>query len=322
MKNILAADIGGTNSRFARFRVNQERLLTLEEEEWIDTRSVNSFQELIKKASKKINIEENNDILIFGVPGPVERGYYANLVNVPWQEIDISAMRERLKQRNSKVYMINDFVSQAFGCLNKNLVNDVNTIEIKSGLIDDYKTGLSVIGAGTGLGHCTLIVNEDGTHTPVPSEAGQIAFPFQTEEEISYKNFLREEIKVELIRNDDVVSGPGLARLHHYLTGRQMSPIEVGKEINPDSETTQWFARFFARSCRNYALSILGVCSVLYITGGVAASIPFLVDNDVFRDEFIHSSKQDDLNKILIKLIRHKSLGLWGSAQYGLEHLF
>lgn len=316
MKKILAVDIGGTNSRFARFGVNEQKLLTLEKEEWISTVSVSSFENLIAVASQKIDIEDN-DILVFGVPGPVEFEHYANLVNVPWQEIDISPIRNKIKQKGGQVYLINDFVAQAFGCLNEKIGNE---IEIKSGAMD-HKIGLSVIGAGTGLGHCTLIFEDDGKPIPIPSEAGQMSFPFQTKEEIKYKDFLEERMNVNLIINDNVVSGPGLAMLHYYLTGRLMSPLEVAQEITPESETANWFARLFARSCRNYVLCLLPICSVLYITGGVAANLPFLVNNCVFRDEFTQSSKKDLLNKIPIKLNQNKSLGLWGSAQYGLEHL-
>ena len=316
MKRILAVDMGGTNSRFARFTADEENSLTLEQEEWFSTVDVNSFEELLTVASSKIQVEEN-DVLVFGVPGPVEFGHYANLVNVPWKEVDISSLRERVRQKGRKVYLINDFVSQAFGCLNEKILD---AIEIKSGATD-RQVGLSVVGAGTGLGHCLLVFNDNGTYTPIPSEAGQALFPFQTEAEIKYKNFLEEHLKIDFVSKDHIVSGTGLARLHHYLTGRSISPEEVAKEITPESETTIWFARFFARSCRSYALSFLPICSVLYLTGGVAINLPFLVNNDAFRDEFVQSSKRDILDRIPIKLNQNQSLGLWGNAQYGLEHL-
>lgn len=185
----------------------------------------------------------------------------------------------------------------------------------------DHITGLSVIGAGTGLGHCTLIFNNDGTYTPIPSEYGQVIFPFQTKEEIEYKNFLQERLRTDIVTNDNVISSSGLVMLHYYLTGRSRSPEEVGKEITSESKTTNWFTRFFARSCKNYILSFLPVCSVLYISGGIATNLRFLVDNDVFREEFIKSTKKELLNKIPIKLSQNEILGLWGSAQYGLEHL-
>jgi glucokinase len=316
MNQILAVDIGGTNSRFARFNVDEKKHLNLEQEEWIATTEVNSFEHLITTASQRINIEDN-DVFVFGVPGPVEDGYYANLVNISWREIDISNLRNRVQQRGGKVYLINDFISQAFGCLNEKIVN---SREIKAGIIDN-KIGLSVIGAGTGLGHCSLLFNNDEIPIVIPSEAGQILFSFHTKAELKYKDFLEEKMNINFITNDRIVSGSGLAMLYYYLTDRLISPIEVAQEITPKSETVDWFARFFARSCRNYVLSILPICSVLYLTGGVAINSPFLVDNDIFRDEFIDSTKKDILNKIPIKLTQNKSLGIWGSAQYGLENL-
>lgn len=316
MTQILAVDIGGTNSRFATFSIKNGKSLSIEKVVWIDTAKVNSFEHLVSVASEEIDIEDN-DVVVFGVPGPVERGRYANLVNVKWKEVDISYFKKKAKRQRKKVYLINDFVSQAFGCIDS---EETELVEIKHAISDTF-LGFSVIGAGTGLGHCTLISNNDGTFTEIPSEAGQIPFPFQTEQEFKYRDFAKNELHVDCLRNDDVVSASGLVRLHQYLTGKSMSPIEVSEDIGPQSDTTEWFARFFARSCQNYVLSILPICSALYITGGVVAHRTLLVNNDVFRNEFVNSTKRNDLDKIPIKVNRNENLGLWGSARYGLEHL-
>ncbi len=316
MKKILAVDIGGTSSRFAKFNVNDDKVLSLEKDIWIKTADASSFEHLISTSSEQIDINDN-DVIVFGVPGPVEFGRYASLVNVPWKEVDISSLKERAGKKGIEVYLINDFVSQAFGCIDEEIAN---VVEIKHATLEPF-LGFSVVGAGTGLGHCTLMSNNDGSFREIPSEAGQVMFPFLTEQEFKYRDFASKQLQVDSLRNDDVVSGPGLAMLHYYLTGRSLSPVEVAKEIGPESETTKMFARFFARSCRNYVLSLLPICSVLYITGGVAGHLPFLVDNDLFRNEFINSTKKKDLNKIPIKLSLNKQLGIWGSAIYGLEHL-
>jgi glucokinase len=317
MKTILSVDIGGTNSRFAIFSVDdQDNSLILEKEEWISTNDADSFENLIEIASQKINVDDHSTF-VFAVPGLVNSEHYAKLVNVSWGKVDILCMKERIQQKGGNVYLINDFVAQAFGCLSDNIVNP---IEIKSGVLSGKKVGLSIVGAGTGLGHCTLLINENGTLTPIPSQAGQSEFPFLVEEN-EYQLFLQSHLGVERIRYDDVVSNYGLVNLHFYLTSQLISPIDAANEIGRDSETVRYFARFFGRGCRNYVLSVLPVYSVLYLSGGVATNLPFLVDNDIFRDEFIQSSEQEVLNQIPIKLTQNKSLGLWGAAQYAIYQI-
>ena len=47
MKNIFAADIGGTNSRFARFTLDEKETLVLNGTRWLETRKTTSFSHLL-----------------------------------------------------------------------------------------------------------------------------------------------------------------------------------------------------------------------------------------------------------------------------------
>ncbi len=47
MKNILAADIGGTNSRFAHFTLDEAGKLTLNGTRWLETRGSKSLSHLL-----------------------------------------------------------------------------------------------------------------------------------------------------------------------------------------------------------------------------------------------------------------------------------
>ena len=106
--------------------------------------------------------------------------------------------------------------------------------------------------------------------------------------------------------------------LHQFLTGIKLEPSEVVTEINADSETTQWFAKFYARDCRNYVLTTLAAGGQLFISGGVAMKNPFLVDNAAFRDEFLQGSgtAQDVLAHISVSLLQDERIGLFGAAYY------
>lgn len=130
----------------------------------------------------------------------------------------------------------------------------------------------------------------------------------------------RNKKEFSLDRFDRVVVGvPGpvekgvFARLVHLEWDADIRPIEKKLE----SATVQWFARFYGRASRNYALSVLPFGG-FYISGGVATKNPFLVDNDTFRDEFVNSPvKRKLLETIPVRLLRDPFSGLWGAAYYG-----
>ena len=78
MKNILAADIGGTNSRFAFFQRDPDANLSLKETIWLPTGSAESFAQLLEQLqdSRFPLAVEAADIAVIAVACPVERGAY------------------------------------------------------------------------------------------------------------------------------------------------------------------------------------------------------------------------------------------------------
>jgi glucokinase len=79
----------------------------------------------------------------------------------------------------------------------------------------------------------------------------------------------------------------------------------------------EWFARFYGRACRLYALHTLALGGV-YITGGMALRLPVLT-HPAFAEEFRHSAAHRPLlEKIPVWHVRKPQAGLWGAALYGL----
>lgn len=309
--NILAVDIGGTNSRFARFRASDAGELIRVNGFWLKTHSALSFEDLMDRALERDELAVNTgwDAVVFAVPGVVEDRTRAKLANVPWA-VDISGLKARSPK--TRTFLVNDFVAQAFACP---IVKHLETRTIQQGTAEDG-ANMAVIGAGTGLGHCALALTGRGTFVPLPSEAGHAAFPFFGEVETAYRDYLFEKTGAEYPYGDIVVSGPGLAYLHSFLTGRDLTPAEVVGEIGPGSQTTELFARFYARAARNYALTVVALGGA-YIAGGVAMKNPFLVDNDHFRKEFRDSRHFGRLlGNIPVTLLLSEDSGLWGAAHY------
>jgi glucokinase len=78
VKTILAADIGGTNSRFAHFRTGSESALELVGTKWLSTTGADSFARLLEQlqASNFSLSPDKADIAVIAAASPVEHGSY------------------------------------------------------------------------------------------------------------------------------------------------------------------------------------------------------------------------------------------------------
>jgi len=316
MKTILAADIGGTHSRFAGFRAEPGGPLQRIDSIWLNTRDAGSFESLLTTfQSCQFPVDlDRADIVVLAVAGPVFSETRVDPPNIDWQ-VDVTDIESRFGV--TRVTLINDFAAQAYACRTPAVAE---ARIVADGRIDE-NAALAVIGAGTGLGQAALIPMPQGNYIALSTEGGHIGFPFETVEEIDYMRYLLDEVGEPYVRAESVVSGDGLSRLHHFLTGRKLTPAEVSREIDADSPTLQWMARFYGRVCRGLALQVLAFGGV-YIAGGVAAKIPALVTHPEFLQSFRHSHTMAAvLEKIPVLLNTNEESGLWGAALKGLMEL-
>lgn len=316
MLNILTADIGGTNSRFAHFRVDQSGKLMQIGTQWLETTSSESFGQLIDnlKAGEFTLKPEEADIVVIAVAGPIEHGLRCSPPFISW-DIDISTAQ---KDFGFKQYiLINDFVAQAFAC--RSPVGEAAEQVLPGSAVPEAV--VAVIGAGTALGKAALVPDGTGGFIAVPSEGGHANFPFVSKQESEFREFLLKELGDKYITGNKVVSGKGLSCIHQFLTGKRIEPHEVVEEFLYHPETLEWASRFYGRVCRNYALEILALGG-LYIAGGVAAKTPELLTHKAFAVEFRSSDTLADLlGKIPVFLIKDENSGLWGGAVLGLQIL-
>jgi glucokinase len=316
MRNIFTADIGGTNSRFAYFKREEQGKLSLVDLKWLKTAEASSFKNLIANlTSSDFSLKPSEaDIAVFAVAGPIEQGVRCSPPFISW-DIDISAAHRDFGFK--KTYLINDFVAQAYAC--RSHIGETAE-RIKPGTIVKNATA-AVIGAGTALGKAALVHYERSGYLAVPSEGGHASFPFESQKECEFQEFLMRELKDRYITWNKVVSGQGLSYLHQFLTGEKSEPQDVVMKILPESETLVWAARFYGRACRNYALETLALGGV-YIAGGVAAKTPEVVIHKAFTEEFNSSDTLPDLLiNIPVFLIREQNSGLWGAAVLGMQEL-
>ena len=307
LRHILAADIGGTSSRFGHFTLAPDGSLTLLRHVQLPTQAACSFAELLAALPQAgFDLHPGQTAAAaFAVPGAVV-GRTVRFANIDWT-LDLDELEHQHGLGHTAC--VNDFLAQAHGC---RLLSESAEI-VLSGRFDPAKIQ-AVIGAGTGLGHAALVPQADGTVLALASERGQTAAPFFGPEESAFADFLARATGEDYVRADSVLSGSGLAQLHRFLTGDDLSPAQISRQLTMDSPTTALFARFYGRAARDYALTVLAAGGV-YLSGGVAAKNPLLVTHPEFAREFYASPTYAPfLADIPVRLVREENVGLFGAA--------
>ena len=88
--------------------------------------------------------------------------------------------------------------------------------------------------------------------------------------------------------------------------------------LGSETGTLRWYARFYARACRNWALSTL-CTGGLFITGGIALRNPLVTECATFREAFYEGSHRGLLERIPVRRFTDMNSGLWGSAWFGMR---
>lgn len=320
MSIVLAADIGGTNCRLGLFRL-ERGVLNVDRLTWIKTDSVPHTEALLLAFERELEMAPHEvDACVVAIAGPVEDCSRGKLSNGTLT-IDFSP----LNAHGRRFFLVNDFMAQAYAVVSP----EGERAELLAGPEVPHNDGMrAVIGAGTGLGQASLIRIDAhwSVHSAqwlaIPSENGHAAFPFVNDEENACHTFMREQWGVPYVTGDMAISGRGLACLHQFLTKEKLTPPEVGNAaLGCDSPTLQWYARFYARACRNWMLSTL--CEGgLWIAGGIAAQNPLVVRCKSFTDELYNSPQWESLlRSIPVYMMSDDNSGLWGAARFGQQQV-
>ncbi len=306
---ILAADIGGTNSRFAEVEVSGLSNVSMSQPVVFPTwsESIDSFESLLEhysdsRPSGSPDIAEY-DALSIAIAGAVS-GSRATLPNISW-DIDLSTSIPV-----KKAFLLNDFFAQAHGYLDPDIFERLRLIRAGPG---NGPGSIAIVGAGTGLGHAAL-KSVKGERIVIGSESGHASFSFHGRQEREIESSLLSRSGKTWLSGDDVVSGSGAARIHESLTGAAVSPAEALKMHETESRTCSYYSRFYARVCRNYCLAVYPV-EALIITGGIAAKNPHLIESASFINEFNDGrSYRHLLERVPIYLNQDQALGIKGAA--------
>jgi glucokinase len=316
MKKIMTADIGGTNSRFGFFNLDNQGQLYFRNSIWFQTADYESFPELLQALTDShfdCSLDQA-DISIFAVAGPVEGKVFSSPPLIPWN-IDVLEAQDHFKLKHCQ--LINDFIAHAYSILTAASQPSQTIIKGKSTQLAPK----AIIGAGTGLGKAMLMPVFGKRWIAFPSEGGHSSFSFYSKEELELQEYIIQTTQMPYVSENTLISGSGLSLIHAFLTGEQLSAQEISNKYPVASPTFTLMSRFYSRTIRNFALNSLALGGI-YICGGIAAKNPDLFTHYEFNREFFHSPAMSHvLQQIPVTLLSNPESALWGAAYFAKQLL-
>jgi glucokinase len=243
----------------------------------------------------------------FGVAGPTD-GHSAKLTYLPWR---LDAVDLECRFAIGRVALLNDFAAAAHGLA---LVDAREIVTQNPGSPVDRAPRV-ILGAGTGLGVAGLVW-QDGGYRIIPGEGGHFGFAPQTPQQGELWRWLLE--RNGRVTTEDIVSGPGLARIYAFLGGRPQQPDEIGNAALADTDPLArealrlWFECYgaFAGDLALHWLARGGV----FLAGGIAAKLMPHADNAPFIAAFLAKREHRHLVADMpIFLVTAEDLGLRGT---------
>ncbi|MGD8913367.1 MAG: glucokinase [Candidatus Thiodiazotropha sp.] len=321
---ILAGDIGGTNTRLALFQATPETSLRPLLEMTYSSQSYDSIETVLQLFLAQATVT-TIEAACFGIAGPVIN-QVCQTTNLPWR---ISANQIQLQFNFKQTCLINDLEANAWGI---EVLDEKDFFTLSPGA-DNATGNRSIISAGTGLGEAALYWDGERYH-PFPSEGGHTDFSPSTPFEFELFQTLKE--KYGHVSWEHLVSGPGLVTIYDYLLRyrNQQTPVwlnEVMEQFGKAPaisdaalestdplcrETLELFTRLYGREAGNHALKIMATGGV-YLGGGIAPRIMPILREGSFMEAF---TNKETMRRIMlsmpVKVILNDKTALFGAANY------
>jgi glucokinase len=312
---IVAADIGGTNARFARATIDGKGapfLGTIRKYKVSDYPSLTACWEAF--AADEGSELPDKACIAFATAVDADT---IKLTNSSW------VVRPALLARElglKTAHLVNDFEAISYG-ISRLSLKELPLLFGKDRPLPDTGT-VTILGPGTGLG-VALLVFEQGNAQIVATEGGHLDF--------SPLDGLEDRMLVELrerfvrVSNERIVSGPGLNNLYSAFA-------RVGREaIVPRSDAELWTAALdgsdrvartaLERLCMSYGavagdLALAQGAHTVVLAGGLSLRMrDFLVGTSGFYSRFIAKGRFEHMMRdMAVRLVTHPEIGLFGAA--------
>ena len=306
---IVAADIGGTNSRFALYDEHSHLI----RKKIFPSQQYPNVETILQDF-----ISEKVDIVTLGIAGPVIDNC-CNATNLPWK-IDGKLLSEQL---DTKVFLLNDLKANAYGM--KDLPEDQFFVVNRG---KKANANMCLISAGTGLGYATILPNFECV---IAGESGHNDFAPLTNNEIELLIFLQK--RFGHVSYERIVSGPGLINLYDFYKEKmqlggfkedfdkkklpRMMTEAFHSNCPPAVEASiNTFLAVYGAFCSNMALTVLAHGGI-FLGGGIAPKLKDIFSNGSFMSHFLNKGRYKELaSTIPVAIIMNDQTALLGSYSY------
>ncbi len=319
--HLVAADIGGTNARFAIAEVAAGRVISLGPVTKLHTADHPSFETAWKAFAAQTGAPLPRAAAI-AFAGPVD-GETLQLTNSHWV-LKPGLIKEHLGV--DAFVVVNDFAAVAHAVAHCPPGALAHLFGPARELSDTE--AVCVMGPGTGLGVAQLLGRAPG-YSVRATEAGHIAFaPLD-----AFEDGLLDQLRAQLgrVSAERVASGPGLRAIYNALAQRESRPP------TQDDDAALW-GRALARSDSLAAAALDRFCMILgavagdlalaqgasavVLAGGVGHRIADRLPASGFAERFIAKGRFEGLMaRMPVKLMTLDEPGLYGAAAaFAVEH--
>jgi len=333
MVRLLAADIGGTKSWLALFRMEAGGLTAVH-----SARFANADHASIDHLLGVFLASQDGPpptAACLAAAGPVVDGD-VQATNIPWR-LEHRLLAERLACR--EVRIVNDLEAMARGML----ALPADAFETLNPGRQPFRPGnAAVLAVGTGLGEA--ILHWDGSrHATLATEGGHADFAPRDPREFALLQRLQQD-HPDHVSWERVLSGAGLVAIHALLRGESGRPapgwlaramagedpasvIGAAGTADPAGECSDpvcreavtLFARLLGAEAGNLALKCLAVGGV-YIGGGIAPKILPVLRDGAFMEGFTAKGRFAPLMAGMRVLVaRDEQVALLGAARIAAE---
>ena len=209
MTTLLAGDIGGTKTLLAIYALEGGGLRQLRVERFVSA-EWDDFAALVDHFLADTPVARRPSHACFAVAGPVRHGR-VKLTNLPWQ-LEQSALASSCALE--QVELVNDFAVLIYGLPHLEAHQHVPLREAAAGA--DPLAPVAILGAGTGLGVAIGIPTDQGLKA-IASEASHAEFAPRSSAEWQLKCWLQDNLQLERVSIERVVSGTGLGEVMRWL---------------------------------------------------------------------------------------------------------
>ncbi len=300
---ILGGDLGGTKTLLALAEAVAGEIRIVRQQRY-SSADYPSFDALLGEFLAGAPAIES---ACFGLAGPTD-GQDAQLTYLPWR---LNAGELGRRFGIARVALAIDFAAAAHGLP---LVDAQQVLTLHAGR-PLARAPRVILGAGTGLGVAGLVW-ECNSYRVIPCEGGHLGFAPQTPQQGELWRWLLAQNG--RVTTEDVVSGPGLARIHAFLGGRPQLPEEIGNAAIAGSDTLAVQALALWLSCYgafagDLALHWLARGGV-YLAGGIAARLLPHTDTAPLIAAFLAKREHRELVQDMpVYLLTAEDLGLRGA---------